>query len=270
MVDRRGRGVWAVVPTLNEAAHIHQLLERIRREMVSTPCHVCIVDDGSLDGTVELARAFPKNMARSTRNSKMFMHIIQREKTHRGSQRGGAVLAGYRYGLERSDCDVFVEMDADLSHRPDELMTGIRAIRELGYEVAIASKYLRGSRIVDRPWTRRLLSFTYNWVLRRFISLKVNDYSNGYRFYQRRIVEIICKENSKYGSPIWLSEVLAILLARGAKVFEFPTTYVGRNEGVSKLRWTDIAKAGVGVVDISLRYHLGLLSPSSGASFEQP
>jgi len=242
--------VWIVVPTLNEADHILSLLGSIRSEMIGVPFCVCIVDDGSKDGTLNLVQSYVQSERIDN------VRIIQRKKTHSGSQRGGAVLAGLRYGLQNSKCGVFVEMDADLSHSPKELKEGVHAIEALGFSVAIASKYLPGSRIVNRPWTRRSLSYVYNWLLRRLISCEVHDHSNGYRFYDRRSIEIICNHRIRYGSPICLVEVLAILLAQDMRIFEFPSTYVGRGEGVSKLRWTDVVKAGVAMFEISARYHL--------------
>ena len=128
------QGVWIVVPTLNEAKNILHLLNGIYSEMVGVPFYVCLVDDGSRDGTLDQVRFFTQS--RRIDN----IHIIRREKTYRGSQRGAAVLAGLRYGLQHSNCRVFVEIDADLSHSPRELRTGIHAIGALGFDIAIASK----------------------------------------------------------------------------------------------------------------------------------
>ncbi len=256
--------LWITVPTLNEAENVTPLLERIQREMNGFAHSVCIVDDGSRDGTVERIRDFVR--ARSLDN----IHILQREKKHLGSQRGAAVTAGLRLGLEQSRADVFVEMDADLSHAPEELKAGIEAIRSGGYNVAIASKYLPASRVVNRPFSRRVLSFLANGLVRTLISRNVRDYSNGFRFYDRASVEAICAHRLRYGSPIYLSEVLAVLLARRARVLELPTTYLGRGEGLSKLRWTDLLKAGIAVLDIAARFHLNVLSPEAVAAAQTP
>ena len=71
----------------------------------------------------------------------------------------------------------------------------------------------------------------------------------------------------RYGSPIYLSEILALWMRSGLRVGEFKTVYVGRNEGVSKLRVADLIKAGIAVFEIATRYHfLGFkaLPESSG------
>jgi hypothetical protein len=156
-------------------------------------------------------------------------------------------------------------MDADLSHRPEELAIGLELAAGGAFDVVIASKYVAGSRVVNRPWGRRALSFVANAVVRRLIAPEVRDYSNGYRFYDRTSAEIIVKHHLRYGSPIYLTEVLALLLARGMKVGEFASTHVGPGEGLSKLSIVDLLKAAVAVFDIAFSFHLGryVVGPSA-------
>jgi dolichol-phosphate mannosyltransferase len=241
--------VWIVVPTLNEANNIRPLLERISGEMAGFRYQICIVDDGSKDGTLSIVRDFMREA------TVVPISIIERKKSHLGSQRGVAVWTGLQYGLKHSDSAVFVEMDGDLSHRPEELQTGLEAISRLHYNVAIASKYVPGSKVVNRPLGRRALSRVANSVVRAMVSRDVADYSNGYRFYDRECVGMICAHQLRYGSPIYLTEVLALLMAHRMRIFEFPGTYVGRGEGLSKLRVIDLIKAGIAVVDIAMRFH---------------
>jgi dolichol-phosphate mannosyltransferase len=248
-MNKPGSYTWIVVPTLNEAGNIRLLLEGIRQALPDLRYHVCIVDDGSKDDTVDIVRNFIRTASADN------VSIIQRKKTHLGSQRGVAVWTGLQYGFRHSECDIFVEMDADLSHRPEELRIGIETIFRLGYNVAIASKYLIGSRVVNRPFGRRLLSRVANTTVRSLVSRKVRDYSNGYRFYDRECVSMICAHRLRYGSPIYLTEGLALLMAHRMRIYEFPTTYIGRGEGLSKLRLMDLAKAGIAVFDIAARFH---------------
>jgi dolichol-phosphate mannosyltransferase len=244
--------VWIVVPTLNEVNNIRSLLQRIRDSMTGFDYAVCIVDDGSSDGTLDIVRDF----IRTDKADNIF--IIQRRKTHFGSQRGVAVWTGLQYGFQHSDCQIFVEMDADLSHRPEELRAGVEAICASGYNVVIASKYLVGSKVINRPRGRRLLSRVANTTVRTLMSRSVRDYSNGYRFYDRECVGMICAHRLRYGSPIYLTEVLALLMAHRMRVYEFPSTYIGRGEGLSKLRIIDLVKAGIAVLDVATRFHFHL------------
>jgi dolichol-phosphate mannosyltransferase len=233
-------------------SNVRPLLERIRESMRGFEYAVCVVDDGSTDGTLNVVRDFIR--ADKAPN----ISIIQRKKTHFGSQRGVAVWTGLQYGFLHSDSQIFVEMDGDLSHRPEELRAGVEALSASGYNVAIASKYLAGSKVTNRPFGRRLVSRVANTTVRTLMSRSVRDYSNGYRFYDRECVGMMCAHHLRYGSPIYLTEVLALLLAHRMRVCEFPSTYVGRGEGLSKLRMIDLVKAGIAVLDIAARFHFHL------------
>lgn len=241
-------GTLIILPVLNEVDHIDILLRGVATALQDRPYTVCVIDDGSTDGTVEKLRAaLAKNPAR--------LHLMQRKKLTRGSQRGGALKAGLEWGLEHTQHQVFVEMDGDLSHRPEELPVGIRFVEE-GYDVAIASKYAPGSQVVNRPVGRRLVSHICSIAVGTVIAGRIKDYSNGYRFYTRAAAAIIARHRIRYGSPIYLTEVLSLWLRNGLRIREFPSVYIGRNEGLSKLRPIDLLKASIGVFEIGLRYHI--------------
>jgi dolichol-phosphate mannosyltransferase len=243
--------VWIVLPTLNEANNIVPMLEALQLAVVGTPHWICIVDDESHDGTQERIEGFRRA------HPELNVEVIHRKKTRIGSQRGIAVWTGLQRGFLESHADAFVEMDADLSHRPEELATGLDMIKGGAFNVVIASKYVTGSRVVNRPWGRRALSAVANAIVRRLITTEVRDYSNGYRFYDRKSVEFIARHRLRYGSPIYLTEILALLLGRGMRVGEFASTYVGRGEGLSKLRIIDLLKACIAALDIAIGFHSG-------------
>jgi len=240
-------GIFVLLPVLNEIDNIGELLDRIAHALPPAPYTICIVDDGSRDGTVEY-------LEKRISEARERIHLIRRVKTAHGSQRGGALHVSLRWGLEHTDHGIFVEIDGDLSHRPEELPEGIRRIRG-GADVAIACKYLPGSRVTNRPWARRLVSRVCSFAVGAVISPRVRDYSNGYRFYTRRAAELVAEHEIRYASPIYLTEVLALWLRQRLRLAEFPTTYVGRNEGISKLRLVDLVKASFAIFEVSWRYH---------------
>jgi dolichol-phosphate mannosyltransferase len=246
-VDRRG-GVFILLPVLNEANNILPLLDRIDRSLAAQPYVVCVVDDGSADGTIELLR-------RRQSKTPEALHVIYRTKTRRGSQRGGALLAALEWGLDHTSCDVFVEMDGDLSHRPEELVPAIELVRSGEYDVVIASKFVQGSTVTNRPLGRRFVSRACSAAVWLLLSRDIKDYSNGFRFYTRKAASILAETEVCYTSPIYLSEALAIWLRSGLRVREISTTYIGRDEGLSKLRIIDLVKAALAVFEISFRYH---------------
>ena len=243
-------GVFILLPVLNEIANIGPLLDRIETALQGIRFTVGILDDGSTDGTIEYVRERMERPGQS-------LHLICRKKTMRASQRGGALRTLMLWGLEHTAHDIFVEMDGDLSHRPEELREGIHLLTEGRCDIAIASKYVPGSAVINRPWGRLMVSKICSYAVRSLLSAKVRDYSNGYRFYTRAAARLAASHAYRYGSPIYLSEVLALWMHFGLRVGEFKTVYVGRNEGLSKLRMADLFKAGVAVFEIAVRYHVG-------------
>jgi len=246
---KEGDGVFVLIPVLNEAANIGPLLEQIEAQLAGVPFTIGILDDGSTDGTLEYVEQRMKRVPDH-------LHLIRRKKTRRASQRGSALRALMLWGLEHTRHGVFVEMDGDLSHRPEELPEGIRLITEGQCDVAIASKYVPGSAVVHRPWSRRTVSKVCSYAVRLLISRRVHDYSNGYRFYARSAAQVAAERAYRYGSPIYLSEILALWMRCGLRIVEFKSLYVGRNEGLSKLRAADLVKAVIAVFEISARYHV--------------
>ena len=255
-------GAFVLLPVLNEIANIEPLLDRIEGQLAGMPFTIGIVDDGSTDGTIEYLR---RRMDRPDHR----LHLICRKKRHRASQRGAALRTLVLWGLENTHHDVFVEMDGDLSHRPEELMEGIGLLTSRRCDVAIASKYLPGSKVVNRPWGRRMVSRICSIAVGVLISPRIRDYSNGFRFYTREAARLVAEHKIRYGSPIYLSEVLALWLSSGMRIEEFPTTYVGRNEGVSKLRVSDLVKAAIAIFEIALRFHLRTFGPRVAVAGEE-
>ncbi|MBS1858867.1 MAG: glycosyltransferase [Acidobacteria bacterium] len=241
--------MFVILPVLNEIANVGILLDRIEAALGDLPFTVGIVDDGSTDGTVEYLRE-------RMRRPQSHIHLICRKKTCRASQRGSALRILMLWGLENTNHRIFVEMDGDLSHRPEELADGIDLVASGRCDVAIASKYMPGSVVTNRPFGRLMVSKVCSYAVRVLISSRIRDYSNGFRFYSRTAARVAADRTYRYGSPIYLSEILALWLRQGLRIQEFRSTYIGRNEGISKLRMTDLAKAAVAVFEISSRYHL--------------
>lgn len=247
--------VLIILPVLNEVTNILPLLERIQNELQSIHYTVCIVDDGSKDGTLEILHD-------CLDTGKFPIYLIQRRKIGYGSQRGSALKVGMEWGLRHTSHTIFVEMDGDLSHCPEDLKAGIRLVELEGYDVAIASKFVPGSQVINRTFGRNLVSLICSVAVRAVLSARIQDYSNGYRFYTRESAELLTHYQIKNGSPIYLSEVLAIWLRARLRIVEFPFIYVGRNEGLSKLRFTDLLKAAISIFEISWRYHVTGFKPN--------
>jgi len=244
-----GHSIFVLLPVLNEIANIGPLLDRITAALAGVPFTIAILDDGSTDGTIEYLN---ERIQRPDHR----LHVILRKKTMHGSQRGSALRVLMEWGIENTSHDIFVELDGDLSHRPEELLKGVRLVADGKCDIAIASKYMAGSAILNRSWGRSMVSKICSYAVRTLLSREVRDYSNGFRFYTRAAAEVAAAHVYRYGSPIYLSEVLALWMRSGFRIQEFDSVYVGRNEGLSKLRIIDLAKAAIAVFEIASRYHI--------------
>ena len=151
---------------------------------------------------------------------------------------------------------MFIEMDGDLSHRTEELPRVVDAIAAGQADVVIVSKYVRGAAVHGRTVGRRLISRICNIAVRALIRWDILDFSNGYRAYTSRAAELIPRHRIRYGSPVYLTEVMGIWLSHGLRVAEISGTYVGRKEGLSKVRINDYVKAAIGVIEIATRFRV--------------
>lgn len=207
-----------IIPTYRERENIVPLLERIRAvaSTLGEPLEVLIVDNGSDDGTGELA-------------SQVVGQQIPGRVVECDQPVGlaGAVLVGIR----QAQGDVIGVMDADLSHPPELLPELIRAVRA-GSQVAVASRYVSGGRIMNWPWKRRVLSRIGNLLARPLIHM--TDATSGYFVFQRSLMHALLLQTRGF-------KILLELLVRGdvRVVQEIPYVFQDRLRGSSKLgAWT--------------------------------
>lgn len=177
---RRRQHVWVVLPAYNEVRTLPGLLEAIDESMFEAGLvyRVIVVDDGSDDGTSEVAeeaaQRLPLVLERHPRNLGLGMTL-----------RDG-LLAAARLADPK---DLVVTMDADSSHSPELILRMVRLARE-GHDVVIASRYRPGSRVRGVPLLRRALSYWGSWLLRiLFPTPGVRDYTCGYRAYRAALLQ---------------------------------------------------------------------------------
>lgn len=210
-----------VIPTYNEALNLEELVTRL----VTHPANVdvTVVDDASPDGTGQLAEELARR------------HPGRVSAIHRSGKggRGAAVLAGLRVGAADPRYERFVEMDADLSHLPEELPRLLEAADRA--DVVIGCRYVDGSRIEGWSLRRRVWSRLSNRVIDTILGLPLGDYTNGYRLYSRDAVEHLLGARLRERGYISLSEWAAVLHREGMTFANVPTTFVNRRLGVSKM-----------------------------------
>jgi dolichol-phosphate mannosyltransferase len=209
-----------VVPTYNEIESLEGVVGRIRQSMPHA--HVVIVDDGSPDGTAELA----DNLATADPGIRVL---------HRASKQGlgTAYLAGFAVALAEG-YEFVVEIDADGSHDPIELPHMI-AIAAGGADLVIGSRWVDGGAVRNWPWVRQAISRSGNNYARWALRSNIRDLTAGYRVF--RTTALTALDLSTVSSQGYCFQVeLAWRLERdGAVVVEHPITFVERASGRSKM-----------------------------------
>src|SRR3989344_5432646 len=165
-----------IIPTYNAKAGIVKLISEI---LIKTPhAKIIVVDDNSPDKTAALV----KNKFSS--NSKVSI-IIRENKGGRGS----AVIEGFKKGLRDKKIDLFIEMDADLIHDPNDLQKLIDKSKK--YDVVVASRYLLKSQILKWSLKRKTLSRLANLWIKFMLGISLTDNTGGFRCYRRKVLENI-------------------------------------------------------------------------------
>ncbi len=209
-----------VLPTYNESENIDRVLRRIRGALDAAT--VLVVDDGSPDGTADIAETIGKELGN--------IEVLRRREK---SGLGSAYRSGFRWGLDHG-FDVCIEMDADLQHEPESLPDLVAPLTE-GHEVVIGSRYVQGGSIPDWTWHRRLLSRGGNLYASFVLGLGVADSTAGFRAYSASLLERIDLEQVKaegYGFQI---EMTYQAKQAGASVVEVPIRFCDRVDGESKM-----------------------------------
>ena len=225
-----GRGTVVVVPTYDESLTLPGTLERLR--LAVPDADVLVVDDGSPDGTGDLAeRIAAEDPA---------VHVMHRS----GKQGlGSAYIAGFRWALERG-YDVVCEMDADGSHRPEELPALLARLEgEPRVDLVIGARWVPGGKVVNWPVHREILSRGANVYTRVMLGLGVGDATGGFRAFRAPMLgRLELSSVASHGYCFQVDMTMRVIDAGGA-VGEVPITFVEREAGVSKMSRSIIVEA---------------------------
>jgi dolichol-phosphate mannosyltransferase len=238
-VDRPTLRTLVIIPTYNERDNLPLIVGRLHTARPDV--HVLIVDDGSPDGTGELADELA--LADPDR-----VHVM-----HRSSKAGlgAAYLAGFGWGLGRG-YTVLVEMDADGSHAPEELYRLLDAV-DAGADLSIGSRYIEGGTVRNWPRHRKLLSKTANGYARVMLGVAIDDITAGYRAYRREVLEKIELSTVDSKGYCFQIEMSWRTVSAGFTVVEVPITFTERELGKSKMSGSNISEAIVKVAQWGIR-----------------
>ena len=232
-----------VIPTYNEAENIELIVDRVRASVPEV--HVLVVDDGSPDGTGEIA----DKIAADDRS----VHVMHRTEK---AGLGAAYLAGFAWGLD-AGYDVLVEMDADGSHLPEQLPRLLDALP--GADLVLGARWVPGGRVVNWPRRREWLSRGGNTYARLALGLGLHDATGGYRAFRRTTLEGIDLATVTSQGYCFQVDLARRTVESGFRVVEVPITFVERVHGESKMSGDIVREALVRVTQWGVEHRLGQL-----------
>lgn len=235
-----------IIPTYNEVDNIGRVIDLVLAQ--PTPFSILVVDDNSDDGTAEVvkkARAeVPDRIDLIERGGKLGL--------------GTAYLRGFRYALSR-DYTYICEMDADLSHDPDDLPRLVGAVQNEEADLAIGSRYVGGVRVIDWPLPRLVLSYAAGIYTRTITRMPIRDVTAGFKCFHRRVLETLPLGRVNSDGYAFQVEMHYRTWRAGFTITEIPVVFTERTEGQSKMSQAIVREAALKVWELRLRDLVGAL-----------
>jgi dolichol-phosphate mannosyltransferase len=233
---------WLILPTYNEAENIEPIVRAASDALGRATAtgsfggafHVLVVDDGSPDGTGEIADRL------AAEND--WMHVLHRSEKN---GIGPAYLAGFRHALAHG-AGYVMEMDSDFSHDPADLARLLAAVdrdRPDGADLALGSRYVRGGGVSDWGVLRRFISEGGSTYSRLVLGLRVRDLTGGFKCFRREVLEAIHFDSVRSQGYAFQVELTYRAVRAGFRVVEVPIVFRDRQQGTSKMSWKIAAEA---------------------------
>lgn len=230
-----------IIPTYNEIENISKIIDAV----FSLPqlFHILIVDDASTDGTAQIVRdliqkKYPERLFIEERQGKLGL--------------GTAYIHGFRWALKRNYEYIF-EMDADFSHNPNDLPVLLDACKNLGADLAIGSRYVKGITVVNWPIGRVIMSYFASVYVRKITGMPIRDATAGFKCYRKKVLETIYLDKIKFIGYAFQIEMKFTAWKLGFKLEEVPIIFVDRKEGKSKMSSGIFSEAFFGVIEMKVK-----------------
>lgn len=208
-----------VSPTYNERENLPDLVARVLALPESV--EILIVDDNSPDGTGKVADDFASKHSR--------VRVLHRS-TKDGL--GRAYIAGFKWALER-DYERVLEMDADLSHDPDDIPRFLEASENA--DLVLGSRYRDGIRVINWPLNRLMLSLGAAMYVRIITGMPFSDPTGGYKCFRRSALQALELDTVRSNGYSFQIELTHRIWRQGYRVAEVPIVFTDRFLGKSKM-----------------------------------
>jgi dolichol-phosphate mannosyltransferase len=230
-----------IMPTYNESMNIEHSVSGLFAH--NPGVSLLIVDDGSPDGTGAIADRLAVSDARIN-----VMHRIEK------SGLAGAYKAGFAWGIERG-FDYLVEMDADGSHRAQDLPLMLAAASQS--DLVIGSRWIKGGKVENWPLRRKVLSRGGNIYARFMLGSQVHDMTAGFRVYKASLLNRLNLNDLSARGYSFQVEMTRKTQQAKAKITEVPITFIEREHGVSKMSQSIVIEAMLLVTKLGVKRIFG-------------
>ena len=214
---------WIVLPTYNEAENLEGIVRAALPRMAEAAPehHILVVDDGSPDGTGQIA-------------DRLAQEHPEVEVLHRTAKEGlgRAYIAGFEYALARG-ADLVMEMDSDFSHDPSDIPRLIEAAGDA--DLVLGSRYVTGGGTRNWGLVRRLISRGGSVYTAVFLHMGVKDPTGGFKCFRREVLERLDLKGITPRGYAFQIETTWRVKQLGLRVVEIPITFVDREVGQSKM-----------------------------------
>ena len=217
------------LPTYNERENLGPMVDALL-ERLGPDDTILVIDDGSPDGTGELA----DRIAAEHDGRVAVLHRTQKEGL------GPAYLAGFRRALG-DGAELVLEMDCDFSHDPDDVPRLIAASADA--DLVLGSRYVDGGRVENWGAGRRFVSRTGSLYAQALLATHIRDLTGGFKCYRREVLERIDLDAIHSKGYAFQIETTYRALRAGFRVVEIPITFTDREIGRSKMSRTIVAEA---------------------------
>ena len=217
--------ILVIIPTYNENENIEKVISIVKglREKIENHLHleVLIIDDSSPDGTgLTVKRMQSDDQA---------LHLITRE----GKQGlASAYCKGFEWAIV-NNYDYIIQMDADLSHNPNDILRFLNKMNN--YDLIVGSRYKTGINVVNWPLSRLFLSYFANVYARIFTGMKIKDLTSGFKCIKVEALKNIDINNIKSEGYSFQIEVNFLFYNQNFSIYEMPIIFHDRTVGKSKM-----------------------------------
>ncbi len=220
-----------ILPTYNEKENIGLMIRALQHQFakIRHDMNILVVDDNSPDGTADIVRA------ESNKASNIFLI------TGRKQGLGPAYIRGMKHAINELRADAVMEMDADFSHRPEDVPRLVAALDE-GADFVIGSRYAPGGKIPDEWGFLRRMNSAWGNVFARYVAgmYRVRDCTAGYRVIRASVIDKIDPDTLRVKGYAFQISLLHEAILNHAKVREIPVEFMDRKRGETKIGLSDI------------------------------